>query len=59
MTIRKARRQERAKAPDSKLHAPPKMTMYIFASHATLTRVGEKKTGPSRFIADFLTELPA
>jgi hypothetical protein len=25
MTIRKARRQERAKAPDSKLHAPPKM----------------------------------
>jgi hypothetical protein len=30
MTIRKARRQERAKAPDSKFHAPPKTTMYIF-----------------------------
>jgi hypothetical protein len=49
MTIRKARRQEKAKAPDSKLPAPPKMTMYIFASHATLTRADEKKTGPSRF----------
>jgi hypothetical protein len=30
MTIRKARRQEKAKAPDSQLHAPPKMTMYVF-----------------------------
>jgi hypothetical protein len=53
MTIRKARRQERAKAPDSQFHAPPKMTMYIFASHATLTGAEEKKTGPSRFIEDF------
>jgi hypothetical protein len=53
MTIRKASRQERAKAPDSKLPAPPKMTMYIFASHATLTGAEKKKTGPSRFIADF------
>jgi hypothetical protein len=25
----------------------------IFAPHATLTGSGEKKTGPSRFIADF------
>ena len=25
------------------------MTMYIFASHATLTGAEEKKTGPSRF----------
>jgi hypothetical protein len=57
MTIRKARRQERAKAPDSKLHAPPKMTMYIFASPVTLTGAEEKKTGPSRFRPDFLTEL--
>src|ERR1700722_18533121 len=53
MTIRKARRQEREKAPDSKLPAPPKMTMYIFASHATLTGPEKKKTGPSRFRPDF------
>jgi hypothetical protein len=53
MTIRKARRQERAKAPDSQFHAPPKMTMYIFASPATLTGAEEKKTGPSRFNEDF------
>ena len=31
MTIRKARRQERAKAPDSKLHAPPKMAIIVFS----------------------------
>jgi hypothetical protein len=53
MTIRKARRQERAKAPDPKLHASPKMTMYIFSSPLTLTGAQEKKTGPSRFNEDF------
>jgi hypothetical protein len=29
------------------------MAMSVLSSHATLTGVEEKKTGPSRFIADF------
>jgi len=37
------------KAPGMGSLPPPKMTMNIFASPATLTRSDEKKTGPSRF----------
>jgi hypothetical protein len=33
------------------------MAMILLSSPATLTGAEEKKTGPSRFIADFLTEL--
>ena len=33
------------------------MAMIVLSSPATLTGRNEKKTGPSRFIADFLTEL--
>jgi hypothetical protein len=33
------------------------MAMIVLSSPATLTGAEEKKTGPSRFIADFLTEL--
>ena len=33
------------------------MAMIVLSSPATLTGSEEKKTGPSRFIADFLTEL--
>ena len=33
------------------------MAMIVLSSPATLTGAGKKKTGPSRFIADFLTEL--
>jgi hypothetical protein len=33
------------------------MTMYIFASHATVTGAGEKKTGPSRFSEDFFDRI--
>jgi hypothetical protein len=33
------------------------MAMIVLSSPATLTGPDEKKTGPSRFIADFLTEL--
>jgi hypothetical protein len=50
---KESKKAGRAKAPDSKLPAPPKMTMYIFASHATLAGAEEKKTGPSRFNEDF------
>jgi len=54
---KESKKAGKGKAPDSNLHAPPKMTMYIFVSHATLTGAEEKKTGPSRFTADFFTEL--
>jgi hypothetical protein len=33
------------------------MAMIVLSSPATLTGAEEKKTGPSRFIADFLTKL--
>jgi hypothetical protein len=33
------------------------MAMVVFSLPATLTRADEKKTGPSRFRPDFLTEL--
>jgi hypothetical protein len=33
------------------------MAMIVLSSPATLTGAEEKKTGPSRFTADFLTEL--
>jgi hypothetical protein len=33
------------------------MAMIVLSSPATLTGAEEKKTGPSRFIEDFLTEL--
>jgi hypothetical protein len=33
------------------------MAMIVLSSPATLTGAGEKKTGPSRFRPDFLTEL--
>jgi hypothetical protein len=33
------------------------MAMIVLSSPMTLTGAEEKKTGPSRFTADFLTEL--
>jgi hypothetical protein len=48
---------------DDRLHGPDcgkrgaTMAMIVLSSPATLTRAQEKKTGPSRLIADFLTEL--
>jgi hypothetical protein len=35
------------------------MAMIVFLSPATLTAFENKKTGPSRFIADFRMTLPA
>ena len=54
---KESKKAGKGKSTDSKLHAPAKMMMYIPSSPATLTGSEEKKTGPSRFIADFLTEL--
>jgi hypothetical protein len=58
MNIRKARRQEWAKAPNSKPQASTlQISKNVFSSPSTLTGAEEKKTGPSRFNEDFLTEL--